>query len=112
MMTKQFLSLVVFLALIVLPNAASASRIEIRTDDGTTIVDSDSGIKITTEEDRYQPNQWYYNPSDSSYSRRRLRRYYRQPCRRHTSSYSKRQTSYSGSSVSQTNTSTTTTVCR
>ncbi|MBE9004704.1 hypothetical protein IQ259_06575 [Fortiea sp. LEGE XX443] len=110
MMTKKYLPLAVFLALIAWPNAASASRIEIRTDDGTTIVDSDSGIRITSEEDRYQPGDSYYTQSDS-YSRRRLRRYYRQaPCRRYTSNYTKRQTSYSGRSVAQTTTSTT--VCR
>ncbi|ALF54824.1 hypothetical protein BCD64_22965 [Nostoc sp. MBR 210] len=110
MIAKQSLPLAVFLALIVLPGAASASRIEIRTDDGTTIVDSDEGVKITSDEDRDQITDSYYTQSESS-ARRRLRRYYRQaPCRRYTSSYTKRQTSYSGRSVSQTTTSTT--VCR
>jgi hypothetical protein len=110
MMAKKSLPLLVLLALIALPSAASASRVEIRTDDGTTIVDSDNGIIITSEEDRYQSPNRYYNPSNS-YSRRRLRRYSRKaPCRRYTSSYTKRQTTYSGSSVAQTTTSTT--VCR
>ncbi|MBE9205409.1 hypothetical protein IQ244_02450 [Nostoc sp. LEGE 06077] len=111
MIAKKSLPLAILLALMVLPSAASASRIEIRTDDGTTIVDSDNGVRITSEEDRDQPTDSYYTPSDS-YSRRRLRRYYRQaPCRRYTSSYTKHQTSYSGrSSVAQSTTSTT--VCR
>ncbi|BAY16344.1 hypothetical protein NIES2109_23780 [Nostoc sp. HK-01] len=110
MIAKKSLPLVVFLALMVLPSAASASRVEIRTDDGTTIVDSDNGVKIISEEDRDQSTDSYYTPSDA-YSRRRLRRYYRQaPCRRYTSSYTKRQNSYSGRSVTQSTTSTT--VCR
>ncbi|MCC5637717.1 hypothetical protein LC593_18100 [Nostoc sp. CHAB 5844] len=110
MIVNKSLPIVVFLALIVLPSAASASRIEIRTDDGTTIVDSDDGIRITSDEDRYQSTDSYYTQSDSP-TRRRLRRYYRQaPCRRYTSNYTKRQTNYSGRSVVQSTTSTT--VCR
>lgn len=110
MIAKKSLALVVFFALIALPSAASASRVEIRTDDGTTIVDSENGVTITSDDDRDYETDRYYTQSDS-YSRRRLRRNYRQaPCRRYTSNYTKRQTSYSGRSVVQTTTSTT--VCR